>query len=182
MENTTLSEKEISDILALVTKKSCFDYEGCDNGEMHFAARSSGDSDSPPPTGLVNHGYAVKALLHAAFQNIEVDVEAVDEWATLVVRRRKVKVELFNYRFKKDLKGAGFSETFSSMDSLIEKYGDWITIDWAIVKAKVESINIYPHNTFAKGFQSEPVLLIMAGEKGNMWDYNFFIVKSKLSI
>jgi hypothetical protein len=41
MENTTLSEKEISDILALVTKTSCFDYEGCDNGEMHFAARSS---------------------------------------------------------------------------------------------------------------------------------------------
>ena len=179
MENTTLSEKEVSDIAALVTKKSCFDYEGCDNGEMHFATRSSGDPDSPP-TGLVKLGYAVKALLHAAFQNIEVDVEAVDEWAIMLVRRKNFKVERFNYSFKKDLNGAGFSETFGSMDSLIDKYGDWINIDWAIVKEKVESIKIYPHNTYSKGIQSDPIPLIVAGEKGNNWGYNFFVIKTKI--
>jgi hypothetical protein len=88
MEITTLSEKEMGDIASFVTKKSCFDYDGCDNGEMHFAARSNGDSDSTP-TRLVNLGYSVKAMLHAAFQNIEVDVEAVDEWAIMLVRRKK---------------------------------------------------------------------------------------------
>ncbi|MCA6372194.1 MAG: hypothetical protein IM631_12515 [Cytophagales bacterium] len=179
MENTTLSEKEICDISAFVTKKSCFDYEGCDNGEMNFAARSNGDSDSHP-TRLVNLGYSVKAMLDATFRNIEVDVEAVDEWAIMLVRRRKVKVELINYTFKKDLKGAGFSETFSSMESLIEKYGSWIDIDWELVMTKVEAINIYPNNTYSKGIQSDPIPLVMAGEKGNNWGYNFFVIKTKI--
>jgi hypothetical protein len=179
MEITTLSEKEMGDIASFVTKKSCFDYDGCDNGEMHFAARSNGDSDSTP-TRLVNLVYSVKAMLHAAFQNIEVDVEAVDEWAIMLVRRKDLKVERFNYTFKKDLNGAGFSETFGSMESLIEKYGSWIDIDWELAKVKVEAIKIYPHNTYSKGIQSDPLPLIMAGEKGNEWGYNFFVIKTKI--
>lgn len=93
---------------------------------------------------------------------------------------RRVKVESFNYTFKKDLNGAGFSEVFGSMDSLIEKYGSWIDIDWELAKTKVEAIKIYPHNTFSKGIQSDPIPLVMAGEKGNNWGYNFFIIKTKI--
>lgn len=178
MENSTLSEKEICDISAFVTKKSCFDYQGCDNGEMHFAARSNGDSDSTP-IRLVNIGYSVKAMLHTSFQDIEVDVESVDEWAIMLVRRKMLKVERFIYTFQKDLNGAGFAENFDSMDSLIEKYGDWIDIDWGHVKVKVCGISTFPHNTFTNGFRSDPLTLIMAGEKGNTWGYNFFVIKTR---
>ena len=83
------------------------------------------------------------------------------------------------YVFKKDYKGSGFSEGFPYFYDLLNKYGDWLDIDWGEVKNKLDKINDYPVETFSEWKNSYPLRISSAGDDGNTWGYDFFIIKSK---
>ena len=83
------------------------------------------------------------------------------------------------YIFKKDYKGQGFSEGFPSFDDLLNKYGSWVDVDWEEVENKLKEMNDYHDESFSKWKYTRPLLISKAGDKGNRWGYNFYIIKSK---
>ena len=83
------------------------------------------------------------------------------------------------YIFKKDRKGSGFSAGFSYFYDLLNTYGSWLDIDWGEVKNKLDKINDYPVETFSEWKNSYPLRISSAGDDGNTWGYDFFIIKSK---
>jgi hypothetical protein len=83
------------------------------------------------------------------------------------------------YIFDKDNQGRGFSAEFSYFNDLLNKYGDWIDVDWDEIKNKLDKINDYPEDTFTGWHNSRPLRISSAGDEGNKWGYNFFIIKSK---
>jgi hypothetical protein len=83
------------------------------------------------------------------------------------------------YIFNKDNQGRGFSAEFSYFNDLLNKYGNWIDVDWDEIKNKLDKIDYYPEDTFSGWRNSRPLRISSIGDKGNNWGYNFFIVKSK---
>jgi hypothetical protein len=83
------------------------------------------------------------------------------------------------YIFMKDLNGIGFSQGFSYFNDLLNKFGNWIEVDWDEIKNKLDKINDYPEDTFTGWHDSRPLRISSAGDEGNTWGYNFFIIKSK---
>ena len=83
------------------------------------------------------------------------------------------------YVFKKDYNGIGFSEGIPYFYDLLNKYGDWLDIDWGEVKNKLDKINDYPVETFSEWKNSYPLRISSVGDDGNKWGYDFFIIKSK---
>jgi hypothetical protein len=83
------------------------------------------------------------------------------------------------YIFKKDYKGSGFSRGFSYFNDLLNDFGNWINVDWNEIKNKLDKINDYPEDTFTGWRNSYPLRISSAGDEGNKWGYNFFIIKSK---
>jgi hypothetical protein len=83
------------------------------------------------------------------------------------------------YTFKKDFEGAGFSDSFNSMEELIKRYGDWIGVNWDDIKTATDKIKDYPDDHWDGWERSTPMLLKKAGEKGNKWGYNFYLIKSR---
>ena len=83
------------------------------------------------------------------------------------------------YIFKKDYKGQGFSEGFPSFDDLLNKYGSLVDVDWEEVENKLKEMNDYHDESFSKWKYTRPLLISKAGDKGNRWGYNFYIIKAK---
>lgn len=83
------------------------------------------------------------------------------------------------YIFKKDYNGSGFSRGFSYFNDLLNSFGNWIEVDWDEIKNKLDKINDYPEDTFTGWHNSRPIRISSAGDEGNRWGYNFFIIKSK---
>ena len=83
------------------------------------------------------------------------------------------------YIFIKDNQGSGFSREFSYFNDLLNKYGDWIDVDWDEIKNKLDKRDYYPEDTFLGWHNSRPLRISSIGDKGNDWGYNFFIIKSK---
>ena len=83
------------------------------------------------------------------------------------------------YIFNKDNQGRGFSAEFSYFNDLLNKYGNWIDVDWDEIKNKLDKIDYYPEDTFSGWRNSRPLRISSIGDKGNTWGYNFFIIKSK---
>jgi hypothetical protein len=83
------------------------------------------------------------------------------------------------YIFNKDNQGRGFSAEFSYFNDLLNKYGNWIDVDWDEIKNKLDKIDYYPEDTFSGWRNSRPLRISSIGDKGNKWGYNFFIIKSK---
>jgi hypothetical protein len=83
------------------------------------------------------------------------------------------------YIFIKDNQGSGFSKEFSYFNDLLNKYGDWIDVDWDEIKNKLDKIDYYPEDTFLGWHNSRPLRISSIGDKGNDWGYNFFVIKSK---
>lgn len=80
---------------------------------------------------------------------------------------------------KHDENGRGFSETFTDMDKLISKFGDWLPkLDWSEVKDMVNKIDYFPKNNFTGTYSSNRMLISKSGNDGNRWGYNFSIIKS----
>jgi len=86
----------------------------------------------------------------------------------------------FTYTFiKHDNDGHGFSETFIDIDTLISKYGDWVSnLNWDEITDKLNDINYFPNNNFTGKYSSNRLLISRIKDEGNKWGYNFSIVKN----
>lgn len=176
-ESIKYDDKEIIDF---ITTNSYFDYEGKDDDTLKFATRKNGSVSSETASNLdIAEANRIKKEILDNFKGIVVKLEVVDEWVLLDVEEFKEPVEEFKYVFKKDNNGSGFSESFNSIDELIDKYGTWIEVDWDEIKNKMESINSFPDSNFNGSYSSQRVLIKKAGEDGNKWGYNFYITKIK---
>ena len=82
------------------------------------------------------------------------------------------------YIFKKHKDGRGFSEGFQYFDDLVNRFGTWVDVDWIEVKNELDKISYYPVGPFEGRLNSLPLRISSAGDKGNDWGYDFFIIKS----
>ena len=114
-----------------------------------------------------------------AFDNISAKLVVVDEWVSIVVSDIKTIEDEFKYCFIKDLNGQGFTESFKTIESLIEKYGHWVNVNWDDIKNLVNDITDYTEPLFNGWNGSDKILLQRVGDEGNSWGYNFFIKKIK---
>jgi hypothetical protein len=167
-------------IIEFVKNNSYFDYEGEDNGTLNFSTRKNGSvSNETASSKDITEGKSLKGKIEKQFNDTEVLLEVVDEWVLLFISEKKIIKDEYRYIFKKDLQGRGFSESFDSIEALIDRYGDWIDVNWSKIKNDADKITEYPNDTFAGWMESNPMLLKRAGEKGNDWGYNFYLIKSK---
>lgn len=173
MEN----KKEIIDF---VKNNSYFDFEGEEDGMLNFSTRKNGSVSSETASSKdITEGKSIKSKIEDKFKGLDIKIEVVDEWVLLFVSEKKTIKDEYKYTFKKDLKGAGFSSSFNSMEELIDRYGSWIDVNWDNIKKEVNKITDYPNDTFSGWMESNPMILKRAGEEGNTWGYNFYLIKSK---
>lgn len=173
MEN----KKEIIDF---VKNNSYFDYEGEEDGTLNFSTRKNGSVSSETASVKdFTEGKSIKSKIEAKFKDLDIRIDVVDEWVLVFVSEKKIIKDEYIYTFKKDLKGSGFSSSFKSMEELIDKYGSWIDVNWGNIKKEANKITDYPNDTFSGWMESKPILLKKAGEEGNRWGYNFYLIKSK---
>jgi hypothetical protein len=105
------------------------------------------------------------------------------DWAINIVQDIQKKIEdKYRYVFIKDLNGQGFSQTFKTMDELIEEYGDWVNVDWSEVKTKLDQItdvDIIRWNdpTFTGWYKSRRIMIKSAQDPDNRWGYHFYVQK-----
>lgn len=176
-ENIHNDENKIKDF---VEKNSYFNYEGKQDDILEFSTRKNGNVSSETASQLdIKEGKNISKKIKKMFPDYSVSLEVVDEWVLLFVKKYEYKEDEYQYIFKKDLDGSGFSDSFDSIEDLINKYGDWIDVDWNDITEKVEKINNFPIDKFNGEQQSYPLLIKKAGEEGNDWGYNFYIIKSK---
>lgn len=167
-------------IKEFVSKNSYFDFDEEWGDEMIFSTRRNGNvGDETHGEADHREGLKLKKSLELAFPSISAKVEPQDEWVILTVSMKKDPTNEFTYTFKKDNKGSGFSESFKTMDDLIKKYGDWVSVDWDDIKDKVEKINEFPDDLFTGKHASRPLQIAKIGDPGNRWGYNFYIIKTK---
>jgi len=177
--------KHKDQIIKLVEANTFFSYDD-DNGdnddydELLFRTRENGCVGTETASDIdIQSGYALKKILLSQFHDIDVSIEVVDEWVHINVIPKVVKVDEFRYIFKKDINGQGFSSSFPTLDDLIKEYGHWVEVDWKQIETKLSEINDYPNPTFVGWNNANQLLIKKAGEIGNKWGYNFFIIKSK---
>jgi hypothetical protein len=93
------------------------------------------------------------------------------EMRTIIVFNKETIIDSmedgYKYVFKKDIDGRGFSESFDSFEGLVKKYGTWVDVDWTKVQQDINKI------------KSGSLLLKKAGEEGNNFGYNFYVIKVK---
>lgn len=77
-------------------------------------------------------------------------------------------------------KWRGFAETYYNFYDLVNQFGDWVKVDWDLVKEKLDKIeDSESHSpTFTGWRDAPPVSIAKSGEKGIQPGYNFSIVKS----
>jgi len=109
------------------------------------------------------------------FSQISIKIETVDEWVHVIIYKKKK--DTFKYIFIKEYGESGFEEKFDSIDELINKYHDWLDIDWDKIKENVKNIKEYPNDVFFDCFQSNKILLSKANS--NEWGYNFYLIVEK---
>jgi hypothetical protein len=154
-------------------------YDEGDVDEIMLQTRTNGDigSETVGPED-VEEAQRVKKILHNQFPNLRFYIEEVDEWVHLSIS--PPKVDQYSYTLtKRDDSGGGFDQTFDTMDELIEKYGDWVNVNWGEIKTHVETINQFPNDQFTGWYKSEDYLISKAGTPGNDLGYNFYISKNK---
>ena len=179
-ENVTNNK---NDIVHFIVSNSYFDYEGDEDGVLQFSTRKNGSVSNEIASDLdIKEGKNIISKLLKIYSDIDVKIEVVDEWVLIFISDIKEKEDVFRYIFIKDMNGAGFSESFRTMDELIDKYGSWVDVDWSEVKKTIENINTFNDDTFTGWHNSNKILIKKAGEKGNNWGYNFYIKKSKKDI
>ena len=167
-------------IIDFVSKNSYFEFDDYENGVLQFSTRENGSvSEELPGKKDIEEAKKLKKDVCSHFPSVDAQVETFDEWVFLSVKSSEKPESQFRYIFKKDMNGAGFSQSFDTMNMLIERYGDWIEVDWEEIKQKVDKINDFPKDTFVGWMNSYPLLIKRAGETGNTWGYNFYIIKSK---
>jgi hypothetical protein len=168
------------DIIKYVKDNSYFDYEGEENGILQFSTRKNGSVLNETASNIdILEGKKLKIKILENFNKIDVKLEAVDEYVLIFISEIKEKLDEFRYIFIKDYNGQGFSEGYKTMDELIKKRGDWIDVDWELIKNKIDSINNFTDNKFTGWYGSNRMLIKGAGEEGNDWGYNFYIQKDK---
>ena len=172
-----------NDIVDFIVTNSYFDYEGDDDGLLQFSTRKNGSVSNETASDLdIKEGRNIVSKLLKKYSDIDANIEVVDEWVLIFVSDIKEKKDIFRYIFIKDINGQGFSEGFDTMDELIDKYGDWVDVDWNDIKKIIDNIKTFNDNTFTGWYNSNRILIKKAGEDGNKWGYNFFIQKSKKTI
>lgn len=77
-------------------------------------------------------------------------------------------------------KWRGFAETYYNFYDLVSQFGDWVKVDWDLVKEKLDKIeDSESHSpTFTGWRDAPPVSIAKSGDKGIQPGYNFSIVKS----
>jgi hypothetical protein len=179
-ENQNTFPKKHKEIIDFVEANSYFTYYGPEEEQLLFNTRKNGSVGEEEASQIdIQEGRNLARKLLKEFQNIQVQLEIVDEWVHVTVKEKVEKVDEYKYIFKKDMNGAGFSEGFETMDLLIKRFRNWIDVDWDDIKTKVESINTFPEDTFYGWHRSRSLLIKKAGEEGNKFGYNFYIIKSK---
>jgi hypothetical protein len=175
---------ERNNIINFVNLNSYFDCENCeDNDEaLEFSTRENGSVVNEKASSIdILEGQQLVEKLLKTFPNITAKLDVVDEWVLIFVSDAVEKIDLFSYTFVKDINNSGFSQSFDDMDALIKRYGDWIDVNWDEIKTHVESIESYPKDNFNGWYSSNRFLIKKAGESGNTWGYNFYIIKNKKS-
>ena len=170
--------KNVKEIIAFVDKNSYFTLDGDDDDVVMFATRENGcvGSETSSDDDYVE-GIQLMELLKSNF-DVDCSIETVDEWVHIEVTNKKKLVDIIRYKFKKDLEGCGFIETFDSMEELIKKFDSWIVVDWDDIISKLNNINEYPNDKFTGDYDSNSLLIKRRGEEGNTWGYNFYIIKN----
>lgn len=171
-------DSEKSDIKAVMSDTS-FTLDEEENDVLVFSTRDNGNVSSQTHSNVdVRNAENAKSKILSAFPKFSVSIEPVDEWVMIFVTK-EIEQEEYKYIFKKDLNGAGFSQSYDTMDELIKERKSWLKIDWKDVKKKAEAINTFPNDKFTQWMHSEPLQISKVGDEGNKWGYNFFIIKGK---
>tara|TARA_R110001599_G_scaffold75912_3_gene207948 strand:- start:6896 stop:7474 length:579 start_codon:yes stop_codon:yes gene_type:complete len=158
-------------------------YDGYHGEEIMLQTRENGDVGyEEAGSEDVAEAERIQKLIKKKFPNLRVEIEEVDEWVHLNIR--KPEEPKFRYVFiKKDDDGAGFSEGFDSMKDLIKKYKTWIDgLNWKKITKEAEAINQFPNNKFNGWLRSNDMLISKEGSKGNKWGYSFYIAKEKSKV
>tara|TARA_R110000751_G_scaffold284309_1_gene387850 strand:- start:7 stop:585 length:579 start_codon:yes stop_codon:yes gene_type:complete len=158
-------------------------YDGYHGEEIMLQTRENGDVGyEEAGSEDVAEAERIQKLIKKKFPNLRVEIEEVDEWVHLNIR--KPEEPKFRYVFiKKDDDGAGFSEGFDSMKDLIKKYKTWIDgLNWKKITKEAEAINQFPNNKFNGWLRSNDMLISKEGSRGNKWGYSFYIAKEKSKV
>lgn len=169
-----------SNIIQFVKNNSYFDYDGEENGILEFSTRQNGSvSNETASKKDLLEGEKLKSKILEIFKNIDVNLEVVDEWVLISISDKKEQTDQFRYAFIKDSRGLGFTEYYDTMDDLIKKRGNWIDVDWNLIKNKIEDINDFPNNHFTGWHGSKKILIKKIEKDGNKSEVKYYIQKDK---
>jgi len=171
--------ENVKEIIAFVNNHSYFTLDVVEDDSLLFATRENGcvGSETASDDDYIE-GVLLIELLKGKF-NIDASIEVTDEWVHVEVTNKKIEVDVFKYKFNKDCDGRGFTQTFVSMEKLIERFGTWIKVDWDAIIANVDAIDSFPKDTFCGSHDSERLLIAKRTDEGNDWGYDFFIIKNR---
>lgn len=174
-----LDTETYNKIIDYMNNNSYFDlYDEDDKISLLYTTRENGDVGSETYGDEdITEANRIKKILLNDYNNIQISIEGVDEWVHISIS--EIPEDVYNYTFKKDINGLGFSQTFKDMDSLIDKFYTWVVVDWNEIKEKIEKIDNFPNNMFTGWHDSNRVLIKSVDDEDNDWGYNFYIIKKK---
>jgi hypothetical protein len=171
--------ENVEEIKDFVDSNSYFTLDYIDDDSLMFATRENGcvGSETASDEDWIE-GLQLVELLKGKF-NVDCTIDSCDEWVNVEVTNKKIEIDVFKYKFKKDFEGCGFTDTFESMEKLIERFGTWIKVDWDAIIDKVKAIDSFPNNNYTGDYDSTDYLISSRGDDGNNWGYNFYIIKNR---
>lgn len=181
--NESVAEHK-NNIIKFVKDNSYFEFEGEENGVLHFATRKNGSVSNETASMIdIKAGRKLIKEINNKFSNIEAKLEVVDEFVLIFISDIKEDVKEYRYTFIKDINNQGFSKSFDSMESLIKKYGDWVNVNWDEIINKIDSISDddimrYNEPTFTGWYRSRRIMIKSSKDEDNKWGYNFYVMKS----
>jgi hypothetical protein len=173
--------KNKKEIIDFVKNNSYFDFEGEEDGTLNFSTRKNGSVSSETASSKdIAEGKLLKNKIEKKFQGLDIRIDVVDEWVLLFVYEKVIVEDEYKYIFKKDYQGQGFSNYHSSLDEFIKYANGWLDdVNWSDIKEKLNKITEYNDNQFTGWYWASPIILKRAGENGNKWGYNFYLIKAR---
>lgn len=170
-----------NEIIDFVKNNSYFDFEGEEDKKLNFSTRKNGSVSSETASAKdISEGKLLKNKIEKKFQGLDIRIDVVDEWVLLFVYEKVIVEDEYKYIFKKDYQGAGFSNSHNSLDGFIKYANGWIDdVNWGDIKEKLNKITEYKDNQFTGWHWASPIILKRAGENGNKWGYNFYLIKAR---
>jgi hypothetical protein len=177
--------KNHSDIVKLIESSDTYMtlYDEDEKDLIMYSTRENGNVGEELASDKdIDEAIRLKRIVESKFNNVVVEVEEVDEWVHLNIR--PIQKATYRYKFHKhstpSVTSSGFTETYDTMNEMIEKRGSFVDgVNWEKVKKELENIIEYPNNKFTGWYDSEPILISKPSDNGNDWGYFFSVSKSE---